>query len=58
MKSNKSEYTHDELIAKLEKLDQEKHEAIKNQQYVLASSIRDQIRRYNEKLEDLMNNHG
>lgn len=48
MKSNKSDYTHEELITKLEKLDQEKQEAIKNQQYALASNIRDEIRKYNE----------
>ncbi len=52
MKNN--ELTEIELIAKLEQLEIEKHEAIKNQQYELASNIRDQYRKFNTMLEDLM----
>lgn len=58
MKSNNSDYTQEELIAKLEQLEQDKQKAIRDQEYALASNLRDEIRKYNEMLEDLMNNHG
>lgn len=58
MKANKSDYTQEELIAKLEQLEQDKQKAIRDQEYALASNLRDEIRKYNEMLEDLMNNHG
>ena len=41
----------------IEQLEIEKHEAIKNQQYELASNIRDQYRKFNTMLEDLMNSN-
>lgn len=58
MKSNNSDYTQEELIAKLEQLEQDKQKAIRDQEYALASNLRDEIRKYNGMLEDLMNNHG
>lgn len=55
MEAKKTEYTQEDLIVKMIQLETEKKDAIKNQQYELASNIRDQIRKYNELLEDLIN---
>ena len=47
--------TEKELIAKLDKLTALKSQAIKAQLYEKAASLHDEIRKYNEKLEDLLN---
>ena len=43
------------LIAKLDKLTALKSQAIKDQLYEKAAALHDEIRKYNEKLEDLLN---
>jgi protein-arginine kinase activator protein McsA len=43
------------LIAKLDKLTAQKSQAIKDQLYEKAAALHDEIRKYNEKLEDLLN---
>lgn len=45
-----------ELVKKLDELIALKDLEIKNQNYELAAQIRDDIRRYNTQLEELMNN--
>lgn len=55
MKNKK--YNREELIEKLEKLEIDKAIAIKEQQYEKASMLRDEYRKYNTLLEDLMNSH-
>lgn len=57
MKPKKTEFTEEELISKLEELEIEKAKAISDQQYELASNIRDKYRKFNTMLEDLMNSH-
>jgi protein-arginine kinase activator protein McsA len=47
--------TEKELIAKLDKLTALKSQAIKAQLYEKAASLHDEIKKYNEKLEDLLN---
>ena len=47
-----------ELIAKIDRLTEEKNQAIKDQNYMLAAELRDQIRAAIEQLEDLMNATG
>ena len=47
--------TEQELIAKLEELIELKSQAIKAQLYEKAASLHDEIRKYNEQLEDLLN---
>lgn len=54
---SEKEFTESELTEKLEQLEIEKDNAVKNQQYELASNIRDQYRKYNALLEDLINKH-
>jgi protein-arginine kinase activator protein McsA len=44
-----------ELIIKLEELTELKNTEISNQNYERAAQIRDEIRKYTEQLEDLMN---
>ena len=48
--------TEQELIAKLEKLSAQLEQAITERKYELAASLRDEIRKYTEQLEDLLNN--
>jgi protein-arginine kinase activator protein McsA len=43
------------LIAKLDKLTALKSQAIKDQLYEKAAALHDEIRKYKEKLEDLLN---
>lgn len=47
--------TEKELIAKLDKLTALKSKAIKDQLYEKAAALHDEIRKYKEKLEDLLN---
>ena len=47
--------TEQKLIAKLDKLTALKSQAIKAQLYEKAASLHDEIRKYNEQLEDLLN---
>ena len=47
--------TEQELIAKLDKLTALRSQAIKDQLYEKAAALHDEIRKYNEKLEDLLN---
>jgi protein-arginine kinase activator protein McsA len=44
-----------ELILKLEQLTELKSKEISNQNYERAAQIRDEIRKYTEQLEELMN---
>jgi protein-arginine kinase activator protein McsA len=48
--------TEQELIAKLEKLSAQLEQAIAERKYELAASLRDEIRKHTEQLEDLLNN--
>lgn len=43
------------IIAKLDKLTALKSQAIKDQLYEKAAALHDEIRKYKEKLEDLLN---
>lgn len=47
--------TEQELIIKLEQLTELKAKEISNQNYERAAQIRDEIRKYTEQLEELMN---
>jgi protein-arginine kinase activator protein McsA len=47
--------TEKKLIAKLDKLTALKSQTIKDQLYEKAAALHDEIRKYNEKLEDLLN---
>jgi len=44
-----------EIIIELENLTKEKDISIKNQNYERAAKIRDDVRKYTDELEDLMN---
>lgn len=44
-----------QLIALLEKIQQDKEKAIANKEYERAAMLRDQARKYTAQLEDLMN---
>ena len=45
----------EEIISKLNDLTSQKDEAIKSQKYEHAATLRDEIRKYTEMLDDLMN---
>lgn len=47
--------TEKELIEKLEQLTEQKSEAIKDGHYERAAQIRDEIRKFTDELEELMN---
>ena len=47
--------TEEELIIKLDELTKLKQTEIQNQNYERAAQIRDEIRKYTEQLEELMN---
>lgn len=47
--------TEQEIIAKLDELTTQLKQTIAERKYELAASLRDEIRKYNEKLEDLLN---
>ena len=47
--------TEQELIIKLDQLTELKNAEISNQNYERAAQIRDEIRKYTEQLEELMN---
>jgi protein-arginine kinase activator protein McsA len=47
--------TEQEIIAKLDELTTQLKQAIAERKYELAASLRDEIRKYKEKLEDLLN---
>lgn len=49
------EMTEKDLVEKLNKLAEQKSEVIKNGHYERAAQIRDEIRKYTEELEELMN---
>jgi ATP-dependent Clp protease ATP-binding subunit ClpC len=44
-----------EIISILENLNSEKDKAIKSQEYERAAKIRDDVRKFTDELEDLMN---
>jgi len=48
--------TEQELISKLEELSVQLTQAITERKYELAASLRDEIRKHTEQLEDLLNN--
>ena len=47
--------TEQEIIAKFDELTTQLKHAIAERKYELAASLRDEIRKYKEKLEDLLN---
>ncbi|NBR13289.1 MAG: hypothetical protein EBQ94_09385 [Flavobacteriales bacterium] len=48
--------TEQEIITKLEELSTQLEQTIVERKYELAASLRDEIRKYTELLEDLLNN--
>ncbi len=54
--SKSTTMTEQEIITKLEELSTQSEQTIVERKYELAASLRDEIRKYTELLEDLLNN--